>query len=121
VGQSGRTSADDWTPIGPCRDYVKQLKGAGADVALTELPHAYHAYDWPGLAASVSLPEALSVRACSIEEGDNGEILNAKTGKVFTMKDACVEKGTHLGYNAAAHKATVEGITQFLKTTFKLQ
>jgi dienelactone hydrolase len=30
--------ADDWTPIGPCRDYVKQLKGAGADVALTELP-----------------------------------------------------------------------------------
>jgi dienelactone hydrolase len=113
--------ADDWTPIGPCRDYVKQLKGAGADVVLTEFPDAYHAFDWPNLATSVPFPEALSVRACSIEEGDNGAILNAKTGKAFSMQDACVEKGTHLGYNAAAYKATVEGVTQFLKTKFKLQ
>jgi dienelactone hydrolase len=114
--------ADDYVAIKPCQEYVKRLKSVGADVTLTELPDAMHAYDWPTLASTVPLPEALTLRGCVLEEGDNGAILNAKTGKVFAgASDPCIEKGTHLGYNAAAYKATVEGVTQFLKTTFKLQ
>jgi dienelactone hydrolase len=114
-------TADDWTPIAPCRDYVQRLKSAGADVALTELPDAMHSFDDAALNPPLSLPNASTIRACSLEEGDNGVLVNAKSGKAFSMQDSCVEKGTHLGYNAAAYKATVEGVTQFLKITFKLQ
>jgi dienelactone hydrolase len=113
-------AADDWTPVAPCRDYVKRLKSAGADVALTELPDALHAYDWSSLSTTVSLPEARSLRACSLEEGDNGAVLNGKTGKVFTREDPCIEKGVHMGYNAAAYQATVKGVKQFLRETFNL-
>jgi dienelactone hydrolase len=114
-------AADDWTPVAPCRDYVKRLKSAGADVALTELPDALHAYDHRSFSTTLSLPEALSLRACFLEEGDNGAIVNGKTGRVFTGEDPCIEKGVHLGYNAAAYQATVQGVKQFLKETFNLK
>lgn len=38
--------ADDLTSIEPCRAYVARLKAAGADVALTEYPDTWHAYDF---------------------------------------------------------------------------
>jgi dienelactone hydrolase len=38
--------ADDSTSIEPCRAYVERLKAAGVDVALTEYPDTYHAYDF---------------------------------------------------------------------------
>ena len=37
--------ADDWVPIGPCRDYVARLKKAGANIDLVEYPGATHAFD----------------------------------------------------------------------------
>src|SRR5262249_9715682 len=97
-----------------------QLKDAGADVTLTEYPDAYHAYDNFTLAAGVSLPDAQTTRNCLITEGDNGLLLNSKTGQTYSLGDACVEKGPHIGYNEAAHKATVEAVKQFLATRFKL-
>ena len=32
--------ADDWVPVGPCRDYVARLKKAGANIDLVEYPGA---------------------------------------------------------------------------------
>jgi dienelactone hydrolase len=112
--------ADDYVSIEPCRTYVRRLKDAGADVSLTEYAGAYHAYDNFTLAASVSLPDAQTTRNCLIAEGDNGLLLNSKTGQAYSLSDACVEKGPHIGYNEAAHKGTVEAVKQFLATRFKL-
>jgi dienelactone hydrolase len=112
--------ADDYVPIGPCRDYVERLKHANTNAALTEYPDAYHAYDATALSPPIVLPQATTGRNCTLREGDNGQLLNAKTGAVFTQADPCIERGPHIGYNQAAREATVKAVREFLTATFKL-
>ena len=112
--------ADDYVSIEPCRSYAKALKDLGADVTLTEYPDAHHAYDNFTIAGSVSNPNAQTTRNCLIVESENGILLNSKTSKPYSLDDACVERGPHVGYNEAAHKATVEAVKQFLTSRFKL-
>ena len=38
--------ADDYTPIGPCRDYSKRIGEAGTPVEFVSLPGAYHKFDY---------------------------------------------------------------------------
>jgi len=113
--------ADDYVSIIPCRDYVARLKQAGADATLTEYPDAFHAYDTTALARPIELPHAQTTRNCFLKEGDSGQIINAKTGAAFSLQDACVEHGPHVGYNAAATEATVKAVREFLRATFKLK
>jgi hypothetical protein len=61
------------------------------------------------------------IRNCSLEEGENGEIINSKTGKPFDGKDPCIEKGVHIGYNAAAYQATLIAVKDFLRATFNIK
>jgi len=112
--------ADDYVAIAPCRAYVERLKRAGANVALTEYPDAHHAYDSTALSAPVLRPQAQTTRNCTLREGDNGQVLNAKTRAVYTLNDPCVEHGPHVGFNQAAYQATVKAVREFLAATFKL-
>ena len=112
--------ADDYVSIEPCRAFVKRLKDIGADASLTEYADALHAYDNFTLAASVAQPNSQTTRNCLIIEGDNGTLLNGKTNQPYSLADACIERGPHVGYNEAAHKATVEAVKQFLTARFKL-
>src|SRR2546425_1173920 len=111
---------DDWVAIEPCRAYVARLQSAGAPATLTEYPGAYHAYDAFMLKQPVKFPQAQTTRRCFLEEGQNGAILNSKTGKPYDLGDACVEKGTQVAYNAAAHEATVKAVKEFLVATFRI-
>jgi dienelactone hydrolase len=112
--------ADDYVPIAPCRDYVGRLKRAGANVVLTEYPDAFHAYDVTALSPPTQLPQAQTTRNCTLREGDDGQVLNAKTGAIYTLDDPCVERGPHIGFNQAAYQATVKAVLEFLAATFKL-
>ena len=113
--------ADDYVSIVPCRGYVERLKSAGADVVLTEYADAHHAYDNAALGAPVANPRAQTTRSCWLKEGNDGQILNAKTGQVYSIaSDPCVELGPHVGYNAAAHQATLAAVKEFLTATFAL-
>jgi dienelactone hydrolase len=112
--------ADSYVAIEPCRAYVERLKRAGADVALAEYADAGHAYDNPLLDPPLSSPKWQTTRHCTLREGENGTILNGKTGQPFTLEDACVEFGPQVAYNAAAHAATVAAVRSFLTTTLKL-
>jgi dienelactone hydrolase len=114
-------AADDWVSIVPCRSYVERLKKAGADVTLTEFADAYHAYDVSYFATPVTLPNAPTIRNCSLEEGENGEILDSKTGKPFDGQNPCIEKGVHIGYNDAAYQATLKAVKDFLRATFNIK
>lgn len=113
--------ADDYVSIEPCREYAARLKKAGADVALTEYPDAHHAYDVFTITQPIKFPQAQTARHCWLEEGQNGQILNGKTGKPFDLNDPCVEKGPQVAYNAAAHQATVSAVKEFLSATFRVQ
>jgi len=111
--------ADDYVSIAPCRAYVERLKAAGVNVVLSEYPDAFHAYDGT-TSPPIQLPQAQTTRNCTLREGDNGQVLNAKTNAVFTLNDPCVERGPHVGFNQAAYQATVKAVREFLTATFKL-
>jgi dienelactone hydrolase len=71
-------SADDYTPVAPCRAYVERLRKAGKDVTLTEYPDAHHGFDNPLLRERPQLaPAAQTMRGCTIVEEPQGVLVNA--------------------------------------------
>jgi dienelactone hydrolase len=112
-------AADDYVPVAPCRAYVERLRKAGRDVTLTEYPDAHHAFDNPFIKVGLA-PQSQTTRRCTMNEEPAGLIINAVTKQPFTMQDPCVERGPHLGYDAAATAAATQAVKEFLRTTLKL-
>ena len=110
--------ADDWVPISKCREYAARLQRAGRKVSLIEYADAHHAFDAPFLPAEVRVPDGNSVINCSLEEGENGAILNAVSKQPLTPQDPCVRKGPTAGYNEAAMKKAHEDVKAFLLEVF---
>jgi dienelactone hydrolase len=110
--------ADDWVPVGPCRDYVARLKKAGADISLVEYPGAYHAFDNQMIPGTMQLPQALTARKCRFEEKQPGVIVNNDTGQPATANDSCIERGATIAYNAEATAAARKDVVEFLTNLF---
>jgi len=114
-------TGDDWTPIEPCRVLVSDMKKAGADVSLTEFTGATHAYDLPAVRERTTLPQAPTTRKCSVGEGENGQLVNSKTGQLFIMSDPCIEWGVSLQYDEAATMRTRDGVKAVLGSAFAIK
>ncbi len=108
---------DDYVNIVPCRDYVADLKAAGADAALTEYPDSPHAFDNPVSPRSVLIAKAQSTRNCRLREAKDGAVVNAATGVPFGMTDPCVAIGAHIGHNPDTTAAARVAVADFLKQT----
>lgn len=113
-------AADDYVPIGPCRDYARRLKAKGANIEHTEYADAHHVFDWPALKKPVTLAKGQTTRNCRLEEIDAGVVVNAKTRQPFTYADACVEYGVTIAYNEKAHADARKTVREFLAATLKL-
>jgi dienelactone hydrolase len=113
-------TADDYVPVAPCRAYVERLRKAGKNVTLTEYPDANHAFDNPLLKVARA-PQSQTTRRCTMTEEPLGTIINAVTKQPFTMGDPCVERGPHVGYNAAATAAATQSVKEFLQVTLDLK
>jgi dienelactone hydrolase len=111
-------TADDWVPVGPCRDYVARLKKVGADVTLVEYPGAYHAFDNQTIPGTMQLPQAVTARKCRFEEKQQGVIINSDTGQLAAYNDPCIERGVTIAYNAEATDAARKDVIQFLTNLF---
>lgn len=114
-------TADNYTPIAPCRDYVARLKSAGADVALIELAGAHHAFDNANINPPRKLPNAVTGRKCSLEEKTPGMLYNKASGQRFSPKDSCIERGTTVGHSPAATAAARQQLIAILKDVFKIK
>lgn len=112
-------SADDYVPAAPCRDYVQRLKSAGADVVLFEYAGAHHAFD-TRLPGPIPLPQAITIRKCSLAEQSPGMIVNKETGKPLAMADTCIERGTTIAPSASALEEARKEVAAFLKSQFKM-
>jgi dienelactone hydrolase len=110
--------ADNYVPIGPCREYVARLRRAGKDARLIEYPDAEHNFDNPLRKTRTFFDQAQTTRKCFFEER-GGLIVNVQTGKPFTYEDACVERGASVAYNEKAHRESVEAVKAFLRETFE--
>ena len=112
---------DDYNPIAACKAYAERLEAAGADVQVTEYPHAPHAFDNPlGSAQPTPSRNAQTVRNCRIREEAPGVLVNQATHQPFQYTDACVERDPHVGHDPEATRAAREAVRDFLKATFKL-
>jgi dienelactone hydrolase len=114
-------SADDYVPVAPCRPYFERLKSAGKDAVLTEYPNAQHVFDYPVLPTTPVLqPLNQTTRDCVLKEEPLREIVNAKTGKLFTHADPCVGLGPHTAHDPTATEAAVAAVKSFFHATFLL-
>lgn len=112
-------AADDWIPIGPCKEYVGRLQEAGVDAALLEYPDAHHSFD--DLQSPLeTIPDVLSPGNCAFVEQD-GRIVDPETGLEAGIAAACVTRGGTIGYNAAAAAQAVIDVEEFLTRVFQLE
>ena len=115
-------TADDWTPIGPCREYVKRMRAAGKDVEIFEYPGAHHSFDNPSLPAARFRPEVLNGSNCSYVEGEPGrfQVLHRETGKPSSSENSCRRRGVTIGHHPTAYKRAIEDVRTFLRRIFRI-
>ena len=112
---------DDYNPIKLCKAYVERLKAAGRDVQLTEYSTAPHSFDNPlGAQPAAQSPNSQSVRNCTIREEPVGVLINAATKEPFTYKDACVERGPHIGHDPEATRQATQAVKPIVQSVLKL-
>jgi dienelactone hydrolase len=92
----------------------------GKDIQLAEYPGARHLFDNVDFQPPRYVAQIQSSRRCRLEERANGEIVNSETNRPFSFNDSCVDRGSTLAYDEAAYKASIQAVTQFLRTTLKL-
>ena len=112
-------TADDTTPVAPCRAYVERLRQAGKDVQLTEYADARHGFDNHLLTAPVFVPQAQNGRRCTLEEQPVGQY--RLTARPFRLGAPCLERGITVAYHAQAHRAALKAVKDFLTMTFNLK
>lgn len=112
-------SADDYSPVAPCRSYVERLRKAGKDVQLTEYAGANHVFDWAMLKTPVKVARAQTTRGCQLEEETEGRIINRQTKKTFSYSDPCVETGPTIGYDPKAHAEAQKAVKEFVTAVLK--
>lgn len=111
---------DDWALAAPCRDYASRLRAAGKDVVMTEYAGAMHNFDIVDLGSEPILIErGQNLAQCERREED-GRIVNAETGAIFTWQDPCVKLGATIAHNETAYNAAKADVTTFLAKAFRL-
>ena len=113
---------DDYNPIARCKEYAARLKVAGHEIAITEYPHAPHAFDAPLLPNHpIVVKGGQTVRNCSIREEPSGMLINAKSSEPFSYADPCVELDPHVGYDPEGTSQARPAVAAILKSVFKIQ
>jgi dienelactone hydrolase len=112
-------SADDWTPVAPCRDYVARLRGMGKDIALFEYEGARHSFVYPYV-NPVNEITAISFAKCSFVERD-GYIVDRATGSMAGYRSPCVTQSATVGRDSEARRRAIEDVETFLAALFQMK
>jgi dienelactone hydrolase len=111
-------TADDWTPIMACRDWVARRQAAGRDVSLVAYDRAMHAFDVPLFAPPQRWPGIFNPGKCTITELPDHAFVT-DDGRPLSNASPCVTRGATLGYDARAHKQSIMDVRVFLDEAFK--
>lgn len=110
-------TADDWTPIEQCQDYIRRLTEAGVDAGLFAYEGAQHAFDNSSIQSAKEAIFAVSPRQCAFVEED-GAIIDTETGELAGTGSACVQFGVHVGYDEKARDMVRADLLAVLHETF---
>jgi dienelactone hydrolase len=113
-------TADDWTPIGPCRDYIARLRRAGKDAQLVEFPGAQHAFDVQRLPALRRLPNVPNPSRCFFVERA-GRLVDPQTGRPRTPGDPCWGRGVTIGFRFSADEQARAAVKNLLATALRAE
>ncbi len=117
-------TADDVTPIAPCRSYVERLQAAGADVELIEFEGAHHAFTARDLPIDPPLvlprPVFQGLGNCLFREESVGVVVNTNTGEPFSWADDCFAGGS-LAYSPDAAAESRAAVMALLSEVFRLE
>jgi dienelactone hydrolase len=113
--------SDDWTAIGPCRDYAERLRRSGKDVAFTEFSDTHHAFDLEKAGSTPWSFRAQTQVKCRISEQSAGVLINVDTGQPFRFDDSCVGYRVSVAYSESATRATQESVRDLITKTLKWQ
>jgi dienelactone hydrolase len=112
--------ADDWLPIGPCRDYVERLRRTGKNAMLVAYPGAHHGFDSHLAPPSLWLPNVQRGPTCDLEERPGGVMVLARTGEPFSFSHPCIVRGATIGYHPEAHRQALADVKSFLRSALRL-
>lgn len=119
-------AADDYAPIGHCRDYAAWFAARGAAVRFVALPGAPHGFDRPGQVTFDAT--AATAAGCDLERDldtmfarriDTGELVIGRPA-LSRYYESCTGRGAHAGGDAAALAAAERQLEAFLRDIFKL-
>ncbi len=109
-------TADDYTPIEPCRAYVERLRRAGKDAQVIEYAGAHHGFDRPSAAPPFRMTGAQTARHCFWEERPEGHLVNRESGLPFSVSDPCVVRGATVGSDPAAYRQALQAVKALVGT-----
>jgi dienelactone hydrolase len=102
-------TADDWTTINHCRDWVARRRAAGKNVSLVEYEGAMHGFDIPAFATPQRFPDAVNPSGCTMIQQPDRTFVD-DTGKPFSGASPCMRRGATMGYDARAHRQSVADV-----------
>ncbi len=111
-------TADDWTPITPCQEYISRLQQRGKDAQLLAFAGTPHGFDMPWAQEHFTAYNGLGT--CRLIEREDGKVVNLDTGRPWQPTDAGVTEGVTEGADPYAYAEVVQAITAFLTDTFQL-
>jgi dienelactone hydrolase len=112
-------TADDATPLLPCRDWAQRMRTAGRDVGIYEYAGAHHAFDVRSFVPPRIAPDHVNLGRCSFVELPDGAFRDTATGARPGATAACATRGYTQGYDAAAHQKAIEDVRTFLAAAFR--
>ena len=110
-------TADDWTPIASCREWVARRQAAGRNVSLVAYEGAMHAFDVPFFVPPRHWTGIFNAGKCTLTEQPDRTFV-ADDGRPLTGASPCVTRGATLGYDARAHKQSIADVKAFLDESF---
>lgn len=110
-------TADDWTPIAPCREWVARRQAAGRDVSLVAYDRAMHAFDVPSFSPPRRWTGIFNPAKCTITERPDHTFV-ADDGRPLSSASPCVTRGATLGYDAGAHRQAIADVKAFFDDAF---
>lgn len=110
-------TADDWTPIAGCRDWVARRQAARRDVSLVAYDRAMHAFDVPYFSPPQHWTGIFNAGKCTITQQPDGTFVT-DDGRPLTGASPCVTRGAMLGYDPRAHAQSIVDLKAFLDDAF---
>jgi dienelactone hydrolase len=110
-------TADDWTTIDHCREWVARRRAAGKDVTLVEYEGAMHGFDVAAYARARHFAQVVNPSGCRMIQQTDGTFVDEE-GHRFSGASPCMSVGASMGYDARAHRQSITDLKRFFEEAF---